>query len=449
MAYQVPASASQVIRGQAATPLSRTLRTPMLIGLALIALFGGGFGTWAALAPLASAAIAPGVVSPQGSRRTVQHLEGGIIESILVEEGSVVRAGDPLLVLSDTKARSERDILVNRRIALAAEQARLMAERNDADAVQFPDWLLQDAGNAVVAEAMARQTDQFGVRAAALAGRRSILHQRTAQLASQIAGSKRQIASQERQLELIGAEIADVEKLLKQGLAQRPRLLALQRSQAQIEGVRAEQQADVARAQQAIGETELEILALTAERREEVTKELNRVQEELSAVDEKLRASEDVLTRTEIQAPVSGTVVQLRFHTVGGVIGPGQPILDIVPRDDELVIEARVSPMDIDTVHVGLRARVILPAYRQRNLPLIEGTVRTLSADRLIDSANGQAYFQARVAVDREALQAIGKGLELTPGMPAEVFIMTGERTAFDYFVGPFLESLRRSFRES
>jgi HlyD family secretion protein/epimerase transport system membrane fusion protein len=449
MAYPVPASASQVIRGQAATPLSRSLRGPMLVGVTLIGLFGGGLGTWAVLAPLASAAIAPGVVSPQGSRRTVQHLEGGIIESILIEEGSVVQAGDPLLVLADTQVRSDRDILVNRRIALAAEQARLVAERNDADAVQFPDWLLQRTRDPIVVEAMVRQTDQFNVRAAALSGRRSILEQRTAQLATQIAGSKRQIASQQRQLELIGAEIDDVETLLAQGLAQRPRLLALQRSQAQIEGVRAELEAEVARAQQAIGETELEILALTADRREEVTLQLNRVQEELSSLEEKLRASEDVLTRTEILAPVSGTVVELRFHTVGGVIGAGQPILDIVPRDEELVVEARVSPLDIDTVHEGLRAQVVLSAFKQRNLPRIEGQVRTLSADRLIDQATGQAYFLARVAVDRDTLQSIGQGLELTPGMPAEVFIMTGERTAFDYFIGPLLESLSRSFRET
>lgn len=437
-------------RGAPEQGLKAALRGPVLFGIAVVLVFFAGLGGWAAIAPLASAAIAPGVVSPDGSRRTVQHLEGGIIREILVEDGSRVEVGDPLLVLADVAARASFEQLQTQVDALAALQARLIAEQQGRDAVAFPDRLLDAAAaSEEVADILAAQSDLFETRRTAIEGRKNILRQRIAQLSEEITGLEAQIVSQERQLALIEEEIEGVAQLVDQGLERRPRLLALQRQEAEIEGAIAENRAAIARANQAIGEAELQILGLETDRLDEIATELTRVRTELLSLEERLMSSEDVLTRTVIAAPVSGTVVQLRYRTTGGVIGPGDAILDIVPLDEDLVIDARVSPVDIDAVAQGQDAQIHLLAYAQRNLPRIEGTVTTVSADALTDEQSGERYFRVKVEVDRDRLEALPADVTLAPGMPAEVLIMTGERTALQYILQPFLDSIRRSFRES
>lgn len=428
--------------------LVRTLRLPMLLGLLVVIGFFFGFGGWAALAPLASAAIAPGLVSPDGSRRTVQHLEGGIIREILVQEGSVVAAGQPLVTLQDSQARTSRDLLWTQEVTLLATQARLLAEQMQADTIDFPQRLLDQADQPAVRAAVTAQNEQFETRRQARNSSRAILRQRIAQFDEQIGGLQAQIASQRTELGLIESEITDVQSLVAQGLERRPRLLQLQRSQAEIEGQIAAGVSSIARARQQIGETELQIVDLDIERMNQIATEMTKVRTDLVAVEERLQASEDVLKRTAIVAPVDGTVVQLRFHTAGGVIAPGAPILDIVPLQEELLIDAHVSPNDIATVRADLPAQVHLTAYRQRNLPRIQGRVRTVSADSLLDERTGQRYFLARVEVDRQRLRELAPQIELSAGMPAEVMIMTGERTALDYLLRPFLDSIRRSFRE-
>jgi HlyD family secretion protein/epimerase transport system membrane fusion protein len=431
-------------------PLLGELRRSTIAAALVIGLGLGGFGVWAAAAPLAGAAIAPGVVSPDGSRRTVQHLEGGIIRRILVEDGSVVQAGDPLIALEDVQARAGHDVLRARFHTLAAAQARLLAEQGGADDIRFPDWLIEaTADDATALEAMVAQRQLFRTRVQGLADRRAILAQRIAQLREEIAGLEAQIVTDGRQIALIADEIEGLDQLYRKGLAPKTRLLALQREQSDIEGERAERRARIARARQAIGETELQIIAQGTALLDDTNEELSRVQAELAEVEQRLAASRDVLARTVISAPSAGTVVELRFYTPGGVIRPGEPVLDIVPDDEELLVDARLSPLDIDIVAPGMPAQIILPAFKQRHLPRIEGRVRQVSADAIVDPHSGERYFEARIEVDPEQLAAIQPAIELSPGMPAEVYITTAERTMLDYLLQPVFDSLRRAFRES
>jgi HlyD family secretion protein len=431
-------------------PLMGELHRSMIAAVLVIGLGLGGFGVWAAAAPLAGAAIAPGVVSPDGSRRTVQHLEGGIIRRILVEDGSVVQAGDPLIALEDVQARAGHEVLQARFHTLAAAQARLLAEQACADDIRLPDWLIEaTADDATALEAMVAQRQLFRTRAQGLADRRAILTQRIAQLREEIAGLEAQIVTDGRQIALITEEIAGLDSLYRKGLAPKTRLLALQRAQSDLEGDRAERRARIARAGQAIGETELQIIAQGTALLDEANEELSRVQAELAEVEQRLAASRDVLARTLIRAPSAGTVVELRFRTPGGVIRPGEPVLDIVPEDEELLVDARLSPLDIDIVAPGMPAQIILPAFKQRHLPRIEGRVRQLSADVIVDPHDGERYFEARIEVDAAQLAAIRPAIELSPGMPAEVYITTAERTMLDYLLQPVFDSLRRAFRES
>jgi HlyD family secretion protein/epimerase transport system membrane fusion protein len=426
------------------------LRQPALAGALVIGVGLGGFSLWAAVAPLAGAAIAPGVISPDGSRRTVQHLEGGIIQRLLVEDGSLVRAGDPLIVLEDVQARAGHDVLKARFHTLAATQARLLAEQAGADAIRFPDWLIEATGeDATALQTMVAQRQLFRTRKEGLAQRRGILARRIAQLNDEIAGLEAQIAADDRQITLIAEEIEGLDLLYRKGLAPKTRLLALQRAQSDIEGDRAERRARIARTGQAIGETELQIIAQGTAQRDDANEELSRTQAELAEIEQRLTASRDVLARTLIKAPSAGTVVELRFHTPGGVIRPGEPILDIVPGDEELLVDARLSPLDIDIVAPGLPAQIVLPAFKQRHMPRIEGKVRWISADVIVDPHSGERYFEARVEVDQDKLAALEPAIELTAGMPAEVFIMTGERTMLDYLLQPLFASLGRAFRES
>jgi HlyD family secretion protein/epimerase transport system membrane fusion protein len=433
-----------------AASLMHELRRQLRAGVLVIVLFFGGIGWWAASAPLAGAAIAPGVISPDGSRRVVQHLEGGIIREILVNDGSRVRTGDPLIVLEDVQARAGFDALEARYHTLAATQARLMAEQSAAASVSFPAWLVEATSNDPTAlEAMVAQRALFDTRAKALEDRKEILRRRMEQLREEIAGLEAQIGADSRQIVLIDEEIRDVEQLYRKGLERKSRLLALQRARADIDGNRAERRARIARAQQAIGETELQIIAQETAQLEAVNEEASQIQFELAEVEQQLAASRDVLQRTLISAPVDGTVVALRFRTAGGVVRPGEPVLEIVPDNEELLIDARLSPMDIDVVRAGLPARVVLPAFQQRHMPQIEGRVRQVSPDAIADPQTGQRFFAVRVQIDRDRLAALAPALELTPGMPAEVYITTGERTALDYLLGPLYDSLRRAWRET
>jgi HlyD family secretion protein/epimerase transport system membrane fusion protein len=403
---------------------------------------------WSTLAPISSAAIAPGVISPVGSRKTVQHLEGGIIDRILVQDGSEVKVGDPLILLEDTMARASYQLIRTQYYTRAAQQARLIALQAGADHIVFPDWLLAKARDRETFEILASQRNLLVTQQRAHADRKAVLAKRMEQLEKEIEGLNAQIEGQTRQLSLIQKEIKGVEHLVKKGLERTPRLLSLQRAEAEIGATRGANYALISKTEQAIGQTKLELIAADTTLQNEVAEQLSSVQSELAAAGERMAASEDILNRIQISAPVSGKVVELKFHTPGGIIGPGQAILDILPEDEDLIIEARVSPMDIDVVSQGLEAQVHLSALAQRNLPQITGIVRHVSADRLVDPVTGMPYFKTTVEISHETLAALGDDIVLTSGMPAEVMIVTGEETLLGYLFEPIKDTLRRSFRE-
>lgn len=428
--------------------LKSSLSGPKAIGLLLIIIFLGGFLAWGMTAPLAGGAVAPGVISPDGSRRTIQHLEGGIIAGLQVRDGDKVEAGQPLVVLESLQAESVLNAQLNQYYTLLAMQARLRAEQADAASIRFPSELTAPQAHRDLGSIVQGQRAMFESRRLSMQRRREILQQRIEQSQQQIKALEAQASSSVVQLALIEEELVGKRTLLRKELIRKSEVLALERAQAEIEGRRGEYVGMIARAQQQIGETQVQLLSLDAEKGDQVSEQLDKVRVELAGVMEKLQSSRDILARTVVLAPVSGTIVNLKFKTLGGVIRAGEAILDIVPDGEALLIEARVSPVDIDVVHAGLSAQVHLTAFSKRALPRIDGIVSSVSADRIVDPGTGQAYFLARVEVDRAELHRLKSVVELLPGMPAEVLIVTQERTFVDYLIEPFKDALRRSFRE-
>ncbi len=418
-----------------------------MIGLLTIIIAFGGFGTWAALASLDSAAIAPGVVVVESDRKSVQHLEGGLVKDILVRDGHRVEKGDVLIRLEDTHARALHDIVRGELDAARAEESRLIAERDDRNDVVFPDELLARARVAKVRKALEGQRSLFNARRNALRGQVAILEQSIAQFREEIEGLKSQQAAREQQLKILRDELRGLRKLLAQGNVPRNEVLAYERRIAELSGEKGRFMADVARAEQGIGEARLRIGQLRKAVREEVVAKLREVQERIFGLEERLVAAEDVLGRTEVRAPSAGIVMGMRAHTTGGVITPGQEILQVVPVGDRLIIQARVDPVDIDDVAIGQQASVRLTAFKMRSTPIIVGTLINLSADRLVDEHDGTPYYLARIEVSKEELAGLGD-LALQPGMPVEALIKTGARTALGYMLSPLTENMGLAFRE-
>ena len=423
------------------------VRGPILFGLVIIFLFFGAFVGWAAFAPLGSAAIAQGVVSVEGNRKSIQHLEGGIVSEIKIKDGDFVKEGDVLIVLDEVQSKASMEIVRSRRAIALAQKARLIAERDGLDEIQFPEWLLERKDEPNIKEAMEGQQNIFDSRRTSRDGQITILKQKAAQLEEEIKGLEGQVASSDRQIGLIREEIKDVDSLVKKNLAKRPRLRALQRNLAELSGNRSQNISKIAQTRQAIGEVELQINELTNALIDEVVAELRDVQAQIFDLEEQTRASEDVFDRTEIRAPTDGYVVNLQVHTSGGVIKPGETVLDIVPDNVQLIVEAQVNTADIDSVYIDAPAQIRFPAFSQRFSLPAEGKVLSVSADSLEDERTGNYYYLARVQIENLENTEI-KVTQLRPGMQADVMILTGERTALDYFVNPIILSFNRALRE-
>lgn len=419
----------------------------VVIGAAIIAMFFGVFGMWAALAPLNTAAIASGEVMVDGRRKTIQHFEGGIVSEILVKDGTVVKSGQVLVRLQRTQAQAMLSLVDGRSIAARSLAARLMAERDGAKTLTFPADIRSVEKNSQVRAAMDGQRRIFNARRDSLASKTALLRERGAQVRTEIRGLRAQIAADDRQLVLIEEELSGIRSLVKRGLVARPRLLALEHRAAEIGGNRGRNVAAVARAQQSIGETRLKIEELRTERLNEVVRELREVESQLQDLGERRSASSDVLSRTEIRAPIGGTVVGLKVATTGGVIAAGEAIMDIVPTDSRLIVEAKVSPQDIDIVRAGLAAQVRFTALSQRNSVPVDGEVMSVSADRLSDQFTPEGYYLARIGLPAAMQEFLGD-VTLQPGMQAEVMIVTGANTALGYFMKPIAQSFNRAFRE-
>ena len=432
---------------QEAPQPNRSPRRAIVAGFVLIAACFGGFGTWAAVAPLASAVVAQGIVAVDSNRKKVQHLEGGVVAELAVRDGERVEAGQVLLRLDETRARAAYGMLRGATDADRAIEARLVAERDGLSMVAYPDELLARADESDVADTLRGQSLLFDARRSAREGQVAILAQRIVQLEEQIEGLAAQKAAKDRQVALIHEELGGLEKLFKQGHARKDRVLALQREAAELDGERGELRASIARLRTSIGETRLEVLQIDRGFREEVVGALRDVQTQLVDLAERLAAARHVVDHVEIRAPADGIVVGLDVHTVGGVVRAGETLLEIVPQDDRLIVEARLRPADIENLAVGHQAMVLFSAFSQRTLPTIVGAVSYVSADSRADPRTGEPYFVARIEIEPGELAKLGER-RIQPGMPAEVMIRTGERTALQYLTQPFLDSINRAWRE-
>ena len=425
--------------------LDTSMETPKRVGLSIFFLVFGVFGFWAGFAPLDGAAQAPGVVTVESYKKVIQHLEGGIVGEILVRNGDVVKAGDRLLVLDNTQSLAQLGIANAQFVALKSREARLLAESSGAESITFAAVLMQ-AGTDADAE-MASERQIFLARKAARDGEVEVLQQREDQLASRVTGLE---AVRTSKLELAASfseELVDVQALLEEGFADKQRLRELQRSYSSFSGEAADLTANISTTQMQIGETRLQILQQDKNFLNEVVNELGEVRTQLKDSEERMIAIRDIVRRTAITTPVDGIVNGMQIHTVGGVVRPGVDIAQVVPQSDELIIEARVVPIDIDRVTVGQEATISFSAFSSGLVPTIYGNVIGISADSLIDQNTGAPYYLARVEVTSDAMRDMGD-LVLVPGMPAEVFINTGARTFMQYVFKPFTNALSRSFIE-
>ncbi|MFC4166181.1 HlyD family type I secretion periplasmic adaptor subunit [Teichococcus aestuarii] len=426
-------------------PRPRT-RGTMLFGLAATVLFVGGFTAWSVTAPLAEAAIAPGEIRSEGNRRTVQHLEGGIVREILARDGDKVKAGQVLMRLDEVQSGSGLEALRAQRWALLAQDARLRAEAAGAPDITFPPDL-SGSSDPRVLEAMTGQRTLFSARRAHLNSQLQVLEARISQHEATATSAQGQIASQRRQLALIRREEQDVQTLVRQGLERMPRLLALQRNVASLEGNMVDLMGQVERANASVDEARNQIRQTRDQIMAEISAEARETRNRLNETEEKLRAARDVAQRREIVAPEDGTIVGSRFFNLGAVVRAGEPVMEIVPAEDRLVAEVRLSPTDIDVVYPGLHSEVRLPAFKQRLVPYLHGEVTYVAEDVTLDERTRMSHYRVQIAIEPDQLARL-ENVALRPGMPVEAQIQTGSRSFFRYMMQPVLDSFHRAFRE-
>jgi epimerase transport system membrane fusion protein len=417
---------------------------PRRSGLVLLTAVFGVFGLWAALAPLDGAAFAPGTVTVRSYKKIIQHLEGGIVSEILAQDGDLVEEGQPILILDDTQARAELEIASTQLIGLMARKSRLEAERDGLMDVVYTTDL--PPGDRRAEEEMEAQNSIFHARKAANEGRGEILTQRIVQLQSQVEGMRALKASKDLLVSSFTEELEDTRVLLEQGFSEKTRVREIERNFAAVSGDSAELAANIAATEVQIGETRLQMIQLKSEFLNEVVSELSEIQTSLNDVYERVNALEDIVERTIIKAPEQGKLNGMQVHTVGGVIGAGTEIAELVPESDDLILEAAINPMDIDRVTEGQEARIRFSAFGSR-APTIFGVLLSLSADAFANPNDGSSYYLARIEVNPESLDELGD-LSLMPGMPAEIFINTGSRTFLQYLMKPLSNTVSRSFNE-
>lgn len=421
-----------------------SMETPLRVGISIFVLVFVVFGLWASLAPIDGAAVAAGRVTVKSYKKTVQHLEGGIVSEILARSGDLVSEGQPLLIMDDTQAMAQLEVANAQFVSLLAIESRLKAERDNLDQITFPDILFSDELNAQ--PEIAAQIQIFNARKSSLEGQVEVLEQQIEQLRTRDVGLRAVRESKLEEAAFYEEEIEDVRELLEQGFSDKLRLRELERNASRLRGDAAQLTANIASTEVEIGEARLQIIQLGREFLNDVVAALGDTQTNLKDVRERTVALQDIVSRTVVRAPVAGIVNGMQVHTVGGVISPGTPVAEIVPQTDELIIEAQVLPIDIDRVAEGQEATVRFSSFSS-SVPTIFGTVLSISADSQVDQVSGVSFYLARVEVTPEGMADLGD-LVLLPGMPAEVFISTGARTFIQYLFKPFSNALARSFTE-
>lgn len=439
-------------------PLSA--KWPIFTGLAILVVWLGCFGVWAAVAPLNSAVVASGTFVATGQNKLVQHFEGGIIREIAVKDGDVVEANQVLVRMDDTPANAKLKRLVLKKYRLLAMKARLEAEMSSSEAIETPAELRENARDPEIKAILERQRAELQARRASLVTEESVLLKQIAGLEESIRGYQAQVQSTKERIALFAEELKDKNSLLGQQLVRKSDVLALRRSEASLGGDLGEYLGRIADSKERIAQANERIAQLHATALRDAIKELRETEAELDDGEEQIRAAQDVVDRVDVRSPVRGIVVKNNFHTPGGVVSPGAVILELLPIGDERIIEARVNPKDISHVSVGQEALVRLSALNQRITPMVGASVIYVSADVLAEQVQGKTetrpdgdtrreFYVVRVRLDKDEILRRMPEFIPTPGMPADVYIKTGERTFFEYIMKPVLDSFSRAFRET
>jgi HlyD family secretion protein len=426
----------------------RSIRTHLMIGLVLVLVLAGGFGGWASTVPISGALIAPGAVVVDSNVKKVQHPTGGVVGEVRVRDGDTVKAGDIVVRLDETVVKASLAIVVKTLNGLWARAARLEAEQRGLDAIRFPSMLTERADDPDVRDVIASETKLFEVRVNGRAGQKAQLRERVMQLNEEIAGLTAQETAKNKEIALVEKELIGVRDLYDKHLVQISRLTTLERDAARLAGERAQYIASRAQAKGKITETELQIIQVDKDMISEVSKDLRETNDKTGEFVERKVTAEDQLRRIDIRAPQDGMVLQSTVHTVGGVITAGDAIMMIVPQADDLSVEAKVNPQDIDKLQIGQKTLLRLSAFNQRTTPELNGKVTRVSADVTTDQRTGQSYYTIRVSMPPAEVARLGSDNKLIPGMPVEAFVQTGDRTMFSYLMKPLSDQLMRSFRE-
>ncbi|EFO28696.1 HlyD family type I secretion membrane fusion protein [Roseibium sp. TrichSKD4] len=417
------------------------------IGLTLVlTLFFAG-GAWASFAKLSGAVIAPGQLVVLGKPKTVQHLDGGIVAEIAIDDGDKVLQDEVLIRLDDTLLKANLKIYENRLREGVAQRSRLVAERDEQGGIVWDDEILALFGVEIMQSVKSGQQKLFEARNTTREGQISQLREKIKQFQNQISGIEALKSSKKTQLGFLDEELTSVRTLNKKGLMPKSQLMALERQREDIIGQVAEQDAELARIQNAISETEIQILQIDREFRQTVLTELRQVEAEVNDMTQQLQATLEQLNRVEIKAPVSGIIHELSVFTIGGVIGPGDPVLQIIPQDGVFEIEADVEPQFVDELYPGQPATLRFSAFNQRTTPELNGFVKTVSPNVVVDEQTGMTFYKVRMAIPDDQLERL-KGQKLISGMPVEAFIKTKDRTALNYLTKPLMDQINRAFRE-
>ncbi|SDK62850.1 HlyD family type I secretion periplasmic adaptor subunit [Aliiruegeria lutimaris] len=425
-------------------------RFPLWLGLISIALLLGGFGSWSLTSRIAGAVVASGHVEVDQHRQVVQHLDGGIVKRLLVQEGDRVGAGQKLIELEDSELRSELTIVEGQVFELMARAGRFEAERDGAQEITYPAELLAAASTrSEIADLVAGQTRLFQARLGTLQKEADQLARRRQQIESQVDGIDAQRTALTEQLSLIGQELQDQQHLLDKGLAQASRVLSLQRERSGLAGSLGELAASRAETLGRMTEMDIEILKLETDRREEAISQLRDLKSSIVELNERRHSLGKRLSRLEIAAPAAGIVHGLVVNTPRSVIRAAEPVAYIVPQDRPLVITARIDPLHVDEVFVGQEVTLRFPAFDSRRTPELGGRVFRISADAFSDERSGQSFYRCEIVLDEDEIKKLGEGKEVLPGMPVEAYIRTGERSPLAYLVKPFTDYFNKAFRES
>ena len=428
--------------------LERRLKRPMIVGAAVIGIFVVGLGVWASLATLATGVTAIAEVRADAMRKTLRAREPGYVKQILVREGQLVRAGQPLLLFNDVEARAAVDVLQNQYDTLIAQNARFSAEALGKTQLEFPAELTARMSDPRVAQLIRDQQFLFTSRLQTFQGQAAMLGQRVEQQQSQIQGLQAQVDSITEQQRLTEEELAGYRKLNEQGFAPKTLILRYERSLAELGGRKGQMLAEIARIRQQMGETRIQLATLRDERESQAAEGLRDSQVRLADVIPRLTTARQTLDNTVVRAPVDGYVFNLTQFTVGGVVGSGEVVMDIVPAGVPLTVTAMIKPEDVDEVRVGMDAKVKLTGLNQRFSDSLDAKVTVVSADRITNEQNGAAFYRVDLRIPPTELTKLKKGVELTPGMPASALIVTGKRSVMGFIISPITDTVEDAFRE-